>query len=215
MKVLLTILLLSYPLQAQQAQLAALRTTIMSLREDPNTHREMRGAIPLLTTAKNQLRAWIEVHLTSFPENGDEAELAQTIHDGIGDAQLFCTDFNLDCYPTHRGFLDEVRIHREQEFLIVRTAVGIWCGCASGSRRSGCNIGMPRRTAAILTGGGVSVCFLPAGSSGRVTTPARAHPFFTNASSMDTAKSDVPKKRMRMFECCSIVISGALPGRPL
>ncbi len=128
MKVLLTIFLFCLPLTAQDARLAALRRTIMAMREAPDVSRETRGATPELTVAKHQVRDWVEGHLTKFAKDGDEAALAQTIHDEIRDAQLFCTDFYIECYPSNRGFLDEVRINRDQEFLIIRTAVGIWCG---------------------------------------------------------------------------------------
>jgi hypothetical protein len=128
LKLILALLLFSLPLRAQDAELAALRTTVFSLRPDPNSHREMRGANAQLTVAKHQLRDWIESLLLRFPESGDEAMLSDQIHAGIRDAKLFCVDFNLECYPSSRGFLDEVQVSRESGFLIVRTAVGIWCG---------------------------------------------------------------------------------------
>lgn len=128
MKVILALLFLGLPLSAQDSGLAALRVTIMSMRQQPNASRQTRGATPELTTAKHQLRDWIESLLTKFAENGDEAALSETIHAGIRDAKLFCVDFNLECYPSNRGFLDEVQVNRENGFLTVRTAVGIWCG---------------------------------------------------------------------------------------
>ena len=128
MKVLFTLLLLSLPLSAQDAGLAALRVTIMSMRQQPNASRETRGATPELTTAKHQLRDWIESLLIRFAEKGDEAALSGEIHNGVRDSQLFCVDFNLECFPSSRGFVDEVQLSRESGLLIVRTAVGIWCG---------------------------------------------------------------------------------------
>ncbi len=114
-------------IQAQDAPLAALRATILSLREHPNDHRDTRGATPALTMAKHQLRDWIESRLAGFPSGGDEAVLAEQLHAGLRDFKLFCDD-DRECFPSNLGYLDEIRVNREQGFLVVRTAVGIWCG---------------------------------------------------------------------------------------
>jgi hypothetical protein len=100
----------------------------MAMREDPNASRPTRGATPELTTAKHQMRDWIESLLTNFPENGEEIALWNQIHNGLRDAKLFCTDYNLECYPSNRGFVDEAVITRDRGFLIIQTAIGIFCG---------------------------------------------------------------------------------------
>jgi hypothetical protein len=127
-KTLFILLLCAVPLSAQNAQLRALSTTIMAMREDPNASRPTRGATPQLTTAKHQLRDWIETLLTRFPENGNDADLSNQIHNGLRDAKLFCTDYNLECYPSNRGFVDESVVGRDRGFLIIQTAIGIFCG---------------------------------------------------------------------------------------
>jgi hypothetical protein len=114
---------------AQDAQLDALRSTLIPLREHANDrlsndHDDARGATPALTLAKHQLRDWIETRLARFPENGDITALAAEFHAGLRDAHLFCDD----CFPSFRGFVDEVQVDREREFLVVRTSAGIWCG---------------------------------------------------------------------------------------
>ena len=128
MKVSLVIFLLCAPLSAQDTALSPLRSTVLSLREHPDNHGETRGATPELTTAKHQLRDWIESRLAKFPETGDEAAFTEEIHNGLRDSQLFCVNYNTECYPSSLGFVDEVQVERESGFLIIRTAVGIWCG---------------------------------------------------------------------------------------
>jgi hypothetical protein len=127
-KAILAIFLFAIPLAAQDAQLTALRTTIMAMREEPNASRPTRGATAELTTAKHQHRDWIESLLTRFPQNGDDAALSAQIHNGLRDAKLFCNDYNLECYPSNRGFVDEAVVSRDRGFLIIQTAIGIFCG---------------------------------------------------------------------------------------
>src|SRR5579862_4555871 len=111
------LLLSGLALPAQDNQLSALRATVLALRQHPEDHREIRGASPELTVAKHQLRDWIESRLSQFPENGDEAALAVEFHAGIRASQLFCNDDN-DCIPSALGFVDEVLVNREREFLM-------------------------------------------------------------------------------------------------
>jgi hypothetical protein len=113
----------------QDAQLAAVGKTVLSLREYAQAHPDFRGAVPDVTVAKHQIRDWIESRLASFPQNGDVATLSDYFHTGIESAKLFCDDES-DCIPTALGFLDEIEVTRDREFLVVATAVGvgIWCG---------------------------------------------------------------------------------------
>ncbi len=114
---------------AQEDQLAVLRATLAPLREHANDrmsndHGKTRGATPVLTIAKHQLRDWIESRLAKFPEGGDTAMLAEEFHAGLRDARLFCDN----CFPSFLGYLDDVQVNRDHGFLIVRTSAGIWCG---------------------------------------------------------------------------------------
>ena len=78
---------------AQENQLEALRATLAPLREHANDrmsndHGDTRGAMPVLTIAKHQLRDWIETRLAKFPEGGDTAMLAEEFHAALRDAQF-------------------------------------------------------------------------------------------------------------------------------
>jgi hypothetical protein len=110
---------------AQDRQLSALRATLVSLRLHADDHRETRGATPELTLAKHQLRDWIELRLSGFPQNGNEDMLARELGDRLLEAELVCEP---RCRMSILGFIDKVRIGREREFLVIRTSVGIWCG---------------------------------------------------------------------------------------
>lgn len=125
----LAFLMFPLVLAAQDSPIAALRSTVLSLRKQFKDRQGVPTATPEVTLAKHQLRGWIEAHIGRFPADGDELTLAADIHAGLRDAQLFCDD-DSECLPTAMGFLDEVQINRERNFLVVQTAVGvgIWCG---------------------------------------------------------------------------------------
>ena len=113
---------------AQDSQLAAIRNTVLGVRQYANDHQNVRGAIPEVTLAKHQIREWIEAHLAAFPQNGDAAALGEFFHNGLRDAKLFC-DNDADCLPTALGFVDEIQITRQGQFLISETAVGTGIRC--------------------------------------------------------------------------------------
>jgi hypothetical protein len=114
---------------AQDAGLTALRSTLLPLRSRPaNDNFETRGATAELTTAKHQLRDWIDSRLETFGQTDDVARLSVEIHDALRTSELFCEDYNTQCHPTALGFVDEVLIDRRREFLVVQTAMGIRCG---------------------------------------------------------------------------------------
>jgi hypothetical protein len=120
-------LLLAAGVLAQDSALSTLNSTLTSLRPHRDEHRPTRGATPVLTAIKHQLRDWIESHLKDFPRAGDERALEQQLHAGLRDAKLLCEGacFNL---TSDLGYLDEIRVRREREFLVVQTSTGIWCG---------------------------------------------------------------------------------------
>ena len=47
-------------------------------------------------------------------------------HEGLRDAKLFCEEE--DCVASYLGFVDDVQIRREREFLLVHSSIGIRCG---------------------------------------------------------------------------------------
>src|SRR6516225_2225927 len=111
-------------IHAEDARLSAIVATLAPLRSHQNERHDTRDARPELTTAKHQLRDWIESRLVKFPEKGDTDALFQELHDGLRDADLFCDA----CPLSALGYVDETRIRRERDFLVVQTSVGIWCG---------------------------------------------------------------------------------------
>jgi hypothetical protein len=108
--------------------LAAIRNTVLGMRQYANDHQNVRGGIPEVTIAKHQIREWIEAHLATFPRNGNTAALTEAFHNGLRDAKLFC-DNDSDCLPTALGFLDEIQVARQGQFLIAQTAVGTGIRC--------------------------------------------------------------------------------------
>jgi hypothetical protein len=122
------LILLPFCALAQDSQLAAIGDTVLGMRQFANDHQSVRGGIPEVTIAKQQIRAWIEAHLATFPQNGDAAALTGVFHNGLRDAKLFC-DNDADCFPTALGFLDEIQVARQDQFLIAQTAVGTGVRC--------------------------------------------------------------------------------------
>jgi hypothetical protein len=121
------VLLLAPVALAQDGALAELRSTLTALRPHRDEHRETRGATAALTVAKHQLRDWVESTLRGFPETGDAAAFEQQLHAALRDARLLCEG---DCFnlTSVLGYLDDIRVRREQEFLVIQTSTGIWCG---------------------------------------------------------------------------------------
>lgn len=137
----------------EDPQLAAVGKTVLSLRQYAQAHPDFRGANLDVTVAKHQIRDWIESRLASFPQNGDPATLSDYLHAGIESAKLFCDD-ETDCLPTALGFLDEIEVTRDHEFLVVTTAVGVGIGAGTitphtfinGKTGSGSASGITSRT---------------------------------------------------------------------
>ena len=86
------------------------------------------GATEALTTAKHDLRDWVESQLIGAPQSVDTRAFAAALHVAFGDANLLCLDMAGDCATNVLGYVDDVRVDRAGEFLSVVTAVGINCG---------------------------------------------------------------------------------------
>ncbi len=112
----------------QNVQLTAIHDSLLKMREHPDENQETRGATAELTTLKHRVIDWVETHLKDLRPSDDVDALTSKIRDEMDASDLFCMDYNVQCFPSSLGFLDEVRISRSNGFLIVRTAVGIWCG---------------------------------------------------------------------------------------
>jgi hypothetical protein len=125
------LLLLQPAACADDALLDAFRATITPMRGKPPGFGGPRGATPALTTAKHQLRDWIESRLAMLSERGDEGELARQLNSDLRAADLDCV-YEPGPRACPDGFLlgyaAPVTLERQRAFLVVRTGVGIECG---------------------------------------------------------------------------------------
>ena len=103
--------------------MTVLRTTLRQLRDQFEAHQATLGATAELGTAKHQLRDWIESQLAGTGSDIDTRAFAQTLHVALRDADLLCNG----CDENVLGYVDDVRISRQGEFLIVVMPVGIAC----------------------------------------------------------------------------------------
>jgi hypothetical protein len=106
------------------APLVNVRNTLRQLKSQFETHQTTLGAATELTTAKHQLRDWIDSRIAGEKETLDVGAFAETLQNAFRDADLFCDDCNLN----YLGFADNVRVDRRGRFLVVITALGISCG---------------------------------------------------------------------------------------
>src|SRR5215471_20932376 len=116
---------------ADDALLDAFRATITSMRNKPPGFGGPRGATPALTTAKHQLRDWIESRLAALPAHGGESQLARQLNLDLRHAGLVCSDEPgpLPCPDwSMLGYAGRVSLHRQRGFLVIQTSVGIECG---------------------------------------------------------------------------------------
>src|SRR5262245_49831953 len=121
---LLVVLLQAAPIDP----LAGLPAALRQLRDHLDEHRPTFGATPELTTAKHQLRDWVESRLTGLPNNFDTRAFAEELHAALGKAGLLCNDLVDQCDWNFLGYVDDVRVSRADDLLVVVTATGIWCG---------------------------------------------------------------------------------------
>jgi hypothetical protein len=122
--------------------LDGLRAALESLRAQTQEHRDTRGATPALTTVKHRLRDWAEARLASFGQTGDEDALNRELQVALLNAGLLCPN---GCMFTSLGYVDQVRVHHQDEFLTVQTSVGIACGFDDSAYVYAWNAGAWRR----------------------------------------------------------------------
>ena len=121
---ILAFLLALLPQAPQLTPLAALRALLQRQIDQLEPHRATNGATSDLTTAKHDLRDWVETQLAGAGERVDARALSLTLHTALRDADLLCEtcDWNV------LGYVDDVRVERSGEFLVIVTATGINCG---------------------------------------------------------------------------------------
>src|ERR1039457_618192 len=136
---LLVLLLLSSPLviHAEDGRLAAIRALLLPMRANQLANLKSRGATPVLTTVKHQLRDWIESRLSVLRFNGSRwnpnpVVLQEQLNDELDRAELFCGPSSKVPCPewSELGFLGRIVLDMQHGYLlVVRTAVGIQqCG---------------------------------------------------------------------------------------
>lgn len=119
------VLLLQAP---QVAPLAGLPAALRQLRDHADEHRATFGAAPEFTAAKHQLRDWVESRLAGVRDSADIRAFAATLHAELAAAGLLCGDLAEECNWNFLGYVDDVRVSRVGEFLVVVTAMGNSCG---------------------------------------------------------------------------------------
>jgi len=108
------------------ALLVGTRGILRQLSDQLDAHRPTFGATADLTTAKHQLRSWIESRLAGQGHLLDADAFANTLRSELRDAGMLCDDCGASV--NYLGFVDDVRVNRQGDLLVVVTAIGISCG---------------------------------------------------------------------------------------
>jgi hypothetical protein len=115
---------------AKDDGLKALKTKLTALRKLPSP-RDEDVFPPTYFEARDDLRDWVENHLSTLAEKGGDFEFATTLNQQLKDAKLICNQ----CAGATGGFADgtgyvgEVRATRAgQDLLEVTTSLGVQCG---------------------------------------------------------------------------------------
>jgi hypothetical protein len=104
-------------------RLTALHATLQALHAQTGVSAVNQGGGPMLTTAKHQLRDWIESQLGSFDQNGDATRAAEKINASLKLVSILPTDAD----QNNLGSLGDVSLKLDSGLLIVTTSVGIVC----------------------------------------------------------------------------------------
>jgi hypothetical protein len=110
---------------AQPAGLQGAEMALAALRPHAQDHKDTRGATNALAPIKHALRGWAEAKLAAAGQNFDEDSLNRESQAAAANAGLLCPD---GCPLTALGYADAPRVHRQGEFVVIFTSVGIACG---------------------------------------------------------------------------------------
>lgn len=134
---ILILALAQFAAAQRTAKLAGIRSELDGVRTEAPKHTETRGATPMLTTIKHELRDWLESQLDQLPsdpngEDGAETVLAARLNDELKREHLLResdTDASQDDW-SRIGFLGEVRLsyQQRQTMLLLQTAIEVDCG---------------------------------------------------------------------------------------
>lgn len=105
---------------AEDAQLAALHMTLLDLH---SRSKDTFGGTPELTTAKHQLREWVETQLQSLKDTSDTQALSNKVNQALEKVNVAPSADSQNLL----GSLGNVVFSAESGLLIVTTAVGINC----------------------------------------------------------------------------------------
>ena len=119
---------LCWTAQAADPALDALRQTLAEKAPNSTTTKAARGATLALTTAKHQLRDWIESQLHELPQDGDEGLLKRKINSELRASGLLCAKTQSCDDSGLSNLLGDVTLRRQSPFLVLQTAFGIQCG---------------------------------------------------------------------------------------
>lgn len=108
---------------AADARFDSLREALGAIGRQSLNDGGPRGASPILTVAKHQLRDWVESRLGA----GDPEELARSLNAELDAAQLFCASQCVD-EVAFFGTVHELQIRRSGAYLTLVAGVGILCG---------------------------------------------------------------------------------------
>lgn len=105
---------------------ATLSKLLSQVRAEAPQHADTRGASPVFTDIKHQLRDWIESRLPSLQPYAALDTFSSRLNSELVAANLACPDDQ--CWQKATGHLGSVVISQSQGHLIVQTKVGIECG---------------------------------------------------------------------------------------
>ena len=110
------------------APLASLSATLRQLRERLDEHRATFGATRGADGGEAPIPGLGRVAAGRPDERVDIRAFAGTLHTALAAAGLFCGDLVDECDWNFLGYVDDIRVSRAGEFLVVVTAIGISCG---------------------------------------------------------------------------------------
>jgi len=108
---------------AEDRQLQALHATLVALRARPVEAANFYGGAPELTTAKHQLRDWIETRLNEHKTFPKPKALQNELNAALKGVSVQISEDE----QNRLGTLGKVKVREESDVLILTTAIGVIC----------------------------------------------------------------------------------------